>query len=127
FNGDGRTDVAVTATDGDAISILLNTGLTIAADAPQNRSEGDAGTTAFTFTVTRFGSTVGAASADWAVTGFGGSPADAGDFVGGVLPSGTVNFANGQATATITVNVAGDAAIEPTEGFRVTLSNPVGI
>jgi len=39
-----------------------------------------------------------------------------------VLPSGTVSFVAGQATATITVNVAGDTVVEPDETFTVTLS-----
>ncbi len=39
--------------------------------------------------------------------------------------SGTVSFAVGQTTKLVTVNVAGDAAIEPTETFTVKLSAPV--
>ncbi|MEZ5667268.1 MAG: Calx-beta domain-containing protein [Alphaproteobacteria bacterium] len=55
-----------------------------------------------------------------------GDAADAADFVGGVLPSGTVSFAAGESSKTITVQVAGDAATENDEGFTVTLSNPSG-
>ena len=40
------------------------------------------------------------------------------------LPSGTVSFAAGETSKTITVNVAGDTIVEPDEGFTVTLSNP---
>ena len=53
-------------------------------------------------------------------------PADAADFQGGTLPTGTVNFAAGQASPGDHVNVAGDTAVEPDETFTVTLSNPVG-
>ena len=60
---------------------------------------------------------------DYTVTGSGGDQADAEDFVGD-MPSGTVNFADGEASKLITVNVAGDTAIEADEGFTVTISNP---
>ncbi|WP_082730402.1 beta strand repeat-containing protein, partial [Sphingomonas sp. CCH10-B3] len=86
-------------------------------------AEGNSGTTAITFTVTRSGTNLfGAASVDWALDFTGVSnPANGADFSGST--SGTVNFATDQTTATITVNVAGDVAIEPNENFRVVLSN----
>jgi hypothetical protein len=87
-------------------------------------NEGNSGTTAFTFTVTRSGDTSSASSAAWAATGSSANPADASDFVGGVLPSGTVSFAAGQTSQTITVNVAGDTTVENNESFNVTLSSP---
>lgn len=40
------------------------------------------------------------------------------------MPTGTVSFAVNQATASITVNVAGDIVLEADEGFTVTLSAP---
>ena len=82
--------------------------------------------TPFTFTVTRSGDATIAASAKWAVTGSGASPASGSDFVGGALPTGTVSFAAGETTKTITVNVAGDSLVEPDEGFTVTLSGASG-
>ncbi len=90
-------------------------------DGP-DQAEGDAGTTLFSFTVTRSGDLSGESTADWAVTGVGADPANAADFVGGVLPSGTVTFAAGEDTATIGVPVQGDTDVEPDEAFRVTLS-----
>ncbi len=83
-------------------------------------------TTAFTFVVTRKGDLSAASSATWMVAGSGADPANAADFTGGVLPTGTVNFAAGASTATITVNVNGDNGKEANEGFTVTLSNPNG-
>jgi hypothetical protein len=82
------------------------------------------GAGAFVFTVTRGGDTSGAHSATWSVTGTGANPANAADFAGGVLPSGTVNFAPGATSADITVNVAADGTVEPDETFLVTLSAP---
>jgi hypothetical protein len=88
------------------------------------KSEGNTGNTPYTFTVTRSGSLSQASTANWAVTGSGTNPAVAGDFVGGVLPTGTVSFVPGESSKTITVLVAGDSTVEPSEGFTVSLSNP---
>lgn len=98
--------------------------LSIAAtDATKN--EGNSGTTPFTFTVTRTGDTSGASSVEFAVAGSGTNPANADDF-SGMLPSGTVNFAAGQTTQTITIQVSADTVAEPDEGFSVSLANPLG-
>jgi Ca2+-binding RTX toxin-like protein len=94
--------------------------LSIAA-ANASKAEGQSGNTPFTFTVTRTGDTSMAQSAHWAV---GGAAVTGADFAGGSLPSGTVTFAAGQTSRTITVNVAGDTAVEANEAFTVTLSNP---
>lgn len=91
-----------------------------------DKMEGNAGTTAYTFTVTRAGDTSGTASMNWAVTGSGSSPATADDFVGNALPSGSVSFAAGETSKLITVNVQGDTTIEQDEGFSVTLSGASG-
>lgn len=84
-------------------------------------AEGDAGFTELTFTVSRTGGSSGAVSATWTAA-FGS--ADAADF-GGPL-TGTVEFADGATTATVTVRIAGDTAVEADETFTVTLSDPTG-
>ncbi len=91
-----------------------------------NKSEGNSGSTLFTFTVTRSGSLTGATTVNYAVTSVGASPATANDFVGNVLPSGSVTFAAGQATRVITIPVRGDTTVESNETFRVTLSSASG-
>jgi hypothetical protein len=63
-------------------------------------------------------------AAAWAVTGSGANPATASDFVDGVLPSGTVSFAVGETSKTITVGVTGDGIVEFDEDFSISLSNP---
>ena len=90
------------------------------------KAEGNSGPTAFTFTVTRTGITTSAGTVDWAVVGSGANATNAADFFGGLLPAGTLSFAAGQTSQTITVNVVGDYTFEPDEGFTVTLSNPSG-
>ncbi len=112
------------ATNGATITTATATGtiqnddvavptLTIAA-TNANQTEGNSGSKAFTFTVTRAVNTTGTNNVNWAVTGSGSNPANASDFAGSVLPSGTVSF---------TVNVQGDTTVEPNENFTVTLSN----
>ena len=91
----------VQSQSGDGIGAMLDNFALVAASPPAgpslaisgtpSLSEGDAGTTALTFTVTRTGDSSGAVSAAYAVTGTGANPADAADF-GGALPSGTVSF-----------------------------------
>jgi Ca2+-binding RTX toxin-like protein len=88
-----------------------------------SQTEGNSGSKAFTFTVTRSVNTTGTNNVNWVVTGTGTNPANATDFVGGVLPSGVVSFAAGETSKVITVNVQGDTTVEPNETFTVTLSN----
>ena len=90
------------------------------------KMEGDSGSTAFTFTVSRSGDVSTAASVDYSVHGSGVNAADAADFAGGVLPTGTVDFAAGEATKTLTIQVAGDTQVEADETFTVVLANPTG-
>jgi len=83
-------------------------------------AEGNAGTTAFIFTVTKTGATelsatVQAATADGTAT----APSDY-----TAVPLTTLTFAAGVATQTFTVNVNGDTVNEPNETFLVNLTNP---
>lgn len=114
-----KGEASVTIANDDVLPALAIS----AASALNN--EGDSGSTSFTFTVTRSDSTAGASSAAWAVTGSGANPSNADDFVGGALPSGTVSFATGEVSKTITVAVRGDTVVETDENFTVTLSSPV--
>jgi ELWxxDGT repeat protein len=121
------------ATNGATITTATATGtiqnddvavptLTIAA-TNANQTEGNSGSKAFTFTVTRAVNTTGTNNVNWAVTGSGSNPANASDFVGGLLPSGTVSFTTGESSKVITINIQGDTTVEPNENFTVTLSN----
>lgn len=86
-------------------------------------AEGDAGTTTFTFTITRDGGSAGAATVDYTL-GFGTT--DASDLVAGTALAGSVSFADGQTSTTITVEVVGDTDVEGDEDFTISLSNPTG-
>jgi uncharacterized protein len=90
-------------------------------------AEGDSGTTAFTFTVTRSLGDDGAVSATWTLNAPGGANlADSVDFAPGQPTSGTVSFADGETSQTITILVQGDILVETDETFLVTLSAPMG-
>ncbi|MFO1161128.1 MAG: VWD domain-containing protein [Reyranellaceae bacterium] len=113
---------------GSAIGTIRNDdglGATVSISASASvKGEGNSGTTPFTFTVSRTGSTSAGATVDYAVTGSATNPANAADFVGNAVPVGTVTFAIGEATKTLAINVAGDATVETDNGFIVALSNP---
>jgi hypothetical protein len=124
FSGDGLPDVAVTNSDSDSgnVSVLINAGewvlparLSIA-DATAV-TEGDSGTVAVTFTVTRSGNLDGEVSVNYATAN--GGALSGSDYV---AKSGTLTFADGVATQTITILVNGDLTDEYDQGFYVNLS-----
>ena len=87
-----------------------------------SQAEGQSGTTAYVYNIVRAGVTAGTATVAWTVAGDGDNQATGADFSGGAFPSGTVTFADGQATQSITLLVNGDTAVEATEGFKVTIT-----
>ncbi len=96
---------------------------TVAISSAVAQNEGNSGTTAYVYTVTR-SSSVGEVSVPWT---FSPGTSSADDFVGGAYPvGGTVAIADGALTGTITVNVAGDATVEPDESFTVSIAAPAG-
>jgi Ca2+-binding RTX toxin-like protein len=126
----GAPPPASVVTKGTAQGIILNDDATIGiAGLAYNLAEGTGGSTGFTFTLTRSGATGGAATVNYAVsgaTGSGTTPAGAADFAGGAFPAGTVSFAPGQTSRTLTIPVAADDLLEFNERFAVTLSGASG-
>jgi hypothetical protein len=103
---------------------ILNNDIDLVISANQaSLVEGNSGTSAFSFTVTRIGYTGIPTTVNWSTTGVTSSPANAADF-GGVFPSGAIGFAIGETQQQIQVNASGDSLVERNEVFRVTLSNP---
>ncbi len=117
---DQRGETRIIRAHVDLGAVEVQPVLSIAADAV-SRNEENSDSSSFTFTVTRSSSVIGAATVDYEVSG---SAVSADDFVGGVLPSGTVSFADSEATRTITIAVLGDLLVEQDEAFTVTLKNP---
>ncbi|MGF7173000.1 Calx-beta domain-containing protein [Azospirillum doebereinerae] len=103
----------------------------------QNEGSGG-GVTDYAFTVTRTGDLSEAASVSWSSMGshsrsYPYNMADVNDFAlnrpaGSPFsyqgPSGVVQFAAGQSTATIHVGITGDNAVEADESFTVSLASP---
>jgi len=63
----------------------------------------------------------------WSVAGNGANAVNGADFVGGVLPTGTVTLLAGATTGQITFQIAGDNTIERTEGYQIVLSGSSGL
>ena len=80
-------------------------------------SEGNSGTKTASFTVSRSGTA--AFTVDFATAN--GAAAAPSDYV---ATAGTLSFAAGQATQTVSVTINGDTTIEPNETFFVNLTNP---
>jgi hypothetical protein len=120
---DTLTDVETFAFDNARLTGAFSS-LSIAATSA-TKTEGDSGTTPFTFTVTRDGDLSKATSAKWMVSPGAVNGAGGGDFTrAGTMPRGVVQFAAGEATKVITIDVGGDTLLEADETFVVTLSDP---
>ena len=126
FNGDGRPDVASTNSNSNNVSVLLNDGIWPALDAPSiiindvTVTEGNIGMTAATFTVSlsaAYGQTV---SVHYATTDSSATVV-AGDYQ---TIAGTLTFAPGVTSQTVTVQVNGDRLAEYSESFLLLLSDP---
>ena len=84
-------------------------------------TEGNTGSVSATFTVTLFPTAAGTVTVNWAAAN--GTAAQPSDY----LPaSGSLTFAPGEATKTVTVTVNGDTAPEANETFFVNLSGASG-
>jgi hypothetical protein len=124
-DGDGRTDVVVAGDGYDPyFDVFINDGNW----PPRPRSlrigdatvkEGNTGTTAANFTVTLSEASTETITVAYA-TG-GGTAIPGSDFQ---AASGTLTFAPGETSQTVSVQVNGDRLGEPNETFVVNLSNP---
>jgi hypothetical protein len=120
--GPGRDVAVADAADtvGPDCEIVQGPVLPSASIAGASVAEGNSGTTPLAFTVTLSKPVTWNVSVDYATAN--GSATAPSDFASA---SGTLTFATGETSKTITVGVVGDTAIEPDETFSVQLSNPV--
>jgi hypothetical protein len=86
-----------------------------------SKAEGNAGTTAFTFTVTLSPASTGPVTVNYATAN--GTALAGSDYT---AANGTLTFAPGQTSQTVTVNVTGNTTVEPNETFVVNLSGASG-
>jgi Ca2+-binding RTX toxin-like protein len=103
-------------TNSDFLTLLENNTLSI---NDVSQGEGNAGTSAFTFTVTQSAPSVAATTVQFATADGSATTAD-NDYQSA---SGTVTIPAGDTTGTATVNVNGDIKFEPNERFFVNLSS----
>ena len=107
--GNFRTTVTITDDDEPALSIA----------APAAVTEGDSGSTDMTFTVSLDAASSRSVTVDYAVAASSTATTNT-DFTGG---SGTLTFAAGDTSKTITVSVTGDELDEEDETVVIQLSN----
>lgn len=89
------------------------------------KAEGaDGETTELVFRVLRTENLSDAVTIDYEVSGLGGDPVEADDFMGGALPAGTLVFGRDEGEQTLRMRVSGDDLLERNERFVVTLRNP---
>ncbi|MCA1615765.1 MAG: FG-GAP-like repeat-containing protein, partial [Acidobacteria bacterium] len=139
FGGDARPDLAVANLGGDSLTLLINNSATAppvpcVSVADVTVAEGDAGTRDATFTVTLSEASAQTVRVNYHFTnGFGGT------FEGGAFiqfgavngqdyngVAGTLEFAPGQTTRTVTAAVIGDLSDEYDEPFDLNLSAASG-
>jgi len=130
------TALVLTANEGNSSSSYAGSGLTVYAALPENytqdvriasastsvsHSEGNSGTTAYSFVIERTNGTIGAVDVTLQLAS---ASANSADFAGGAaLPKTiTVTIPAGAASATVTVDVAGDTSYEANETFTLTIT-----
>ncbi len=109
----------ITFDDAQGLGTILDDDLSFSIN-DVTKDEGNAGTTSFTFTVTR-SSTATAETIDFTIVDGTAKSAD-NDFTSS-SPTGTLSFAIGDNSETITVDVNSDTKVEANETFFVNLSN----
>uniref|UniRef100_UPI001C24B845 Calx-beta domain-containing protein n=1 Tax=Synechococcus sp. CCY 0621 TaxID=2815603 RepID=UPI001C24B845 len=107
-----------TITDAQALGTITNDdGAGTISIGDVTVSEGDAGTTLANFTITRAG---GNAPFDVTYRTLGGTATPGSDYI--AITDGTLSFAAGDTTKTISVSVNGDTLVEASETFSVFLT-----
>lgn len=117
FNRDGKPDIAATNELSDNVSILLNDPVPSLSVNDVTVMEGNAGTVNAVFTVSLSAPTNRTVSLRYATATGTATKLDY------EVKTGTLTFAPGQLTQTITAQVKGDKLDEPDEFFSVNLGN----
>ncbi|QOZ22711.1 Calx-beta domain-containing protein [Bradyrhizobium sp. CCBAU 51753] len=120
----GASGAGINASAGSAVGIIQNDDIPppVLSIVPVSASKAEGssgGSTPFTFEVDRNGSTASASSVNWVISLNNAPAANGVDFVGPL--SGALTFAAGETSKLITINVAADKVLEPTEIFQVDL------
>jgi hypothetical protein len=123
FDGDGKSDLAATNFSADTVSVLLNA---CGASSSAVQFDADAytaseGSNAVSVTVVRTGDVSVGASVSYTTTG--GTASNRSDYT---TTLGTLDFASGESSKTITILLTDDAIKEEPETLSLSLSNPIG-
>ena len=117
--------------DGQASVMIVNDDslagiVAVTAEQPEGGSGSE---TVYHYTVTRTGDLSRESVVDYHVEGLGDSQATGADFLGGVLPQGTITFAAGVDTFDLAITVVGNDDFESDKGFavRLTQASSVGV
>jgi hypothetical protein len=124
FNVNLSNAKGVTIKDGNGIGTIVSNDIAALPEVSINNAsitEGQAGNTA-TFTVSLSGTSTGAVSVDFATAN--GTASNGEDYT---AKTGTINFAAGETSKTVTVAITDDNLVETNETFNVNLSNAKGI
>src|SRR5439155_1583740 len=120
FTVDLSNPAHATIADGQGLGTITNDdGVPAASIGDVTANEGDSGTTSFDFTVSLTNPSDQAVTVDYATAnGTASAPSDYGS------TAGTLTFAPGQTSQTVSVAVNGDTTNESAETFTVLLSTP---
>ncbi|MBW8190643.1 cadherin-like domain-containing protein [Neiella marina] len=110
----------VTVVDGSAIGTIRGNDQIVMTGANTSVSEGDSGTASLVFELHREGDLASVTTVDYRLIGYGDNPAQTSD-LGGTPLDGSVIFAEGQSSATVVVDVAGDLVAEADEALQLQL------
>ncbi len=112
---------AVIGGNGRGVGTITDDDLAWLRTGPASVTEGDAGSTDLTFTLTLVAASGKTVTVDYADTGRGTATSGT-DYT--ALAAGTVTFSPGDTSETITVSVTGDPVVERHETVVLSLSNP---
>ena len=126
WSSSAATKIGVTGVSAPGVTMTANLLIGVAPKPSVSISdvsvtEGNGGTAGAVFTVSLSDPAPGAVSVRWATAN--GTASSSTDYVAG---SGTLNFAAGDRSKTVTVQVKGDTTVESNETFYVNLTNAVG-
>lgn len=114
--------VGATIVDAQGVGTILNDDGPVLRINDMSRAEGNVGNTTFTFTATLSPASASPVTVKYATAN--GSALAGSDYT--AAPLTPLTFTAGQTSKTVTVNVTGNAVVEPNETFFVNLSGAVG-
>ena len=109
---------------GQATGVIRNDDVVFNLLPQADSFEGSGGTRELRYVVERSGDLAGSDSITWSLAPGALNGVDGSDFVGGVLPSGTLVFAAGVDRLEIVLHIATDSQLEGDESFVLSLGTP---